>query len=204
MKIGLVLIMIVLAGCAGVQKPTIPLTEQVVPGENRTLIWQGYGTAFRFKDSGWVRDSGYDYEFTVLQRRFADHWESIKNMHRKNPNYNGYAGPRDSTLFFAISWTKESSKGLKINLHSSIGQGNGFADFEFREQGFTLEVADANPFYNRFRITQHYRYEDGRLLETEELFQLKDGKETPFMKMEEAASIFAPTKLPKAPTIFTN
>lgn len=46
------------------------------------------------------------------------------------------------------------------------------------------------------RITQHYNYKAERLLETVELFKLKDGLEIPFVKIEEKAVIFRPVKIP--------
>jgi len=62
-------------------------------------------------------------------------------------------------------------------------------------------VSSFAPF-NTYRITQHYKYEEGALLETVELFKLEKGNLTPFAKIEEEASIFRPAELTVAPTRF--
>jgi len=47
--------------------------------------------------------------------------------------------------------------------------------------------------YNRFRITQEYRYEAGELRETVELYKVDgDGREYPFARIDEEARMFRP------------
>ncbi len=67
-----------------------------------------------------------------------------------------------------------------------------------------MDVENASYFmpYNKFKITQHYNYEEGVLTETVELIKVKNGKETPFMKNEEKAWFFIKGKLNTAPTSF--
>ena len=89
-------------------------------------------------------------------------------------------------------------------INSSLGNGTGTTDTEFRKSVLTMNVPNASNFmpYNKFRITQNYNYEKGELTETVELFKEKDGKEIPFMKNEEIALIFIKGKLDIAPTTF--
>ncbi len=49
---------------------------------------------------------------------------------------------------------------------------------------------------------QLFRTRNDRVLEAVASFKLEEGKETPFVKIEEKATIFRPVKLNDAPTKF--
>lgn len=190
--------------CKSTSQAVIP-TSKTLPSteDNYTIIWVGQGKSFAYVDGEYQRSESNDYAFEVVQRRYDHTWKSVKNMHRIHPEYDGKAGAREQTLYFEIDF---SEKGEEIisELRSSLGDGSGTSDAEFREQQFQLAVKDISSLapYNTIRITQHYRYKQGELLETVELFKLEDGVETPFVKIEERAVIFRPTKLEEAPTVW--
>ena len=81
---------------------------------------------------------------------------------------------------------------------------------EFRNQNLIIDLNQNNPYYNiskytpfnKMKISQNYNYEEGLLTETVELYKDKDGKITPFSKMEETAVFYVKGKLDKAPTTF--
>jgi hypothetical protein len=164
-----------------------------VPKALKTVVYVGRGEAYRFDQGSWQRLPSYDYEFTVLQRFHEGAWESIKEIHRRHPDYDGRAGGRDQTLYFRVMSSLATDGSARLLLESSWGKGEGRAD-----QGMKNVVVEFSPDisrfapYNTFRITQHFRREDGRLSETVEVFKKKDGKETPFMKMEEEAVLYLP------------
>lgn len=190
-----------LSGCARSGAAKVPPPEDAALDAGLTLVWSGQGQAFRHRGGTWERDSTYDYAFTVVQKRNEARWNSIKTMQRRHPDYDGRAGDRTQTLFFELGFRQEG-EGLVSRLASSLGEGEGRSDREFREQRLELEAAGAGRFspYTHFRIVQHYRYEEGVLEETVELFKRKDGKEEPFMRMDERAYIYARSRLPEAPT----
>jgi hypothetical protein len=74
-------------------------------------------------------------------------------------------------------------------------------DPEFRAGGMEFDAKDISMFapFNRYRITQQYRYEQGELIEIVELFKKKGTMETPFMRFEEQAGLFAPRRFDTAP-----
>ena len=183
------------AGCAGGPEPSV--LAGATPGASRAVdeqvVWVGNGTAYLYQDGEWVRTPESDYEFLVRQNRFADHWESLKVQNRTHPDYDGSAGPADQQHFFLIEYGQESGGRLPVTLHSTYGDGSGSADPQYREAVLEFSAAGVSRFapYNRFRITQHYLYEEGRLEETVELFKLEDdGTESPFVRIEERATIF--------------
>lgn len=204
LKLPSFLIIALLASCSTSKKVVIPLSPKL-PGveDNYTLVWVGSGTSYTYTEGKYVRSEPNDYAFEVVQRRYNNAWKSIKNMHRIHPEYNGKAGPREQTMFFAIDYTQEEGKIISL-VNSSLGSGSGFSDEEFREQTIQFEVEGISSFapYNTMRITQHYKYEEGLLMETVELFKLKDGIETPFAKIEERAHIFGAKSIDGAPTKF--
>lgn len=53
--------------------------------------------------------------------------------------------------------------------------------------------------FNRYRIAQQYRYEEGELLEVVKLFKRKGTTDTPFMRSEERAGLLAPHRFDAAP-----
>jgi hypothetical protein len=89
-----------LAGCATSQ-PWMPLAA-TRPTPEVTLVWVGHGECERMEDGQWVRRPELDYDFSVEQRRMGDHWESVKSMRRLHPDYDGVAGDRAQTYFFAL------------------------------------------------------------------------------------------------------
>lgn len=187
-----------LAGC-GAPPPAVPV-QAASPTPQLTLVWVGRGEAERFEKGQWARIPAFDYEFTVEQRRFADHWESIKTLVRRHPDYDGSAGPREQVLYFRVDYTKQSS-GVSSRIQSSLGKGEGTTDPEFREASLTMkaEVSSFAPF-NTYRITQHYRYEQGELSETVELLKANEQRETPWVRNQEQASLFGPRSFEHPPS----
>jgi hypothetical protein len=200
----LALAMTLNTACSTVDKIIIP-TSKTLPSteDNYTILWIGQSESYAYVDGHYQRSQSNDYFFEVSQRRYGNSWKSVKNMHRIHPDYDGKAGPREQTMFFGIDFSKEGDN-LTSTITSSLGNGTGFSDLEFREQTIQLSLKDISSFapYNTIRIHQHYKYEEGILLETVELFKLKDGIETPFVKIEERAEIFRPAHLENTPTKF--
>lgn len=157
------------------------------------LVWVGTGTTYRWNGNDWQRTPESDYEFLVRQNRFPQHWESLKIQNRTHPDYDGSAGPADQQHFFLIEYGEPTGGGdLPITLSSTYGDGTGKSDREFREAVLEFDAAHVGRFapYQRFRITQTYRYEVGLLEETVELFdETKEGNEIPFVRIEERARI---------------
>ncbi len=193
-----------LSSCSTSNKIIIP-TSKTLPAieDNYAIVWVGSGKSYAYIDGEYQRSESNDYSFEVIQRRYGNSWKSIKNMHRIHPDYDGKAGEREQTMFFGIDFSKKGNE-IVSTINSSLGSGEGVSDKEFREQQIQFSVDDISSFapYNTIRITQYYKYEQGLLLETVELFKLKDGKETPFAKIEERAVIFRPVTLKNAPTKF--
>lgn len=190
--------------CNSSQKMVIPSSRDLPSvDDNYSIVWVGKGESFIYQNGEYQRDKTNDYSFEVVQRRYGNSWKSVKNMHRIHPDYNGKAGPREQTMFFAIDFAKEQSQ-IISKINSSLGNGNGASDSEFREQQMQIAVEGISSMapYNTIRISQHYQYEKGILLETVELFKLKGEEEIPFVRIEEKAIIFRPTTLEKAPTEF--
>lgn len=186
------------------QKSIIPLNKSLEPEDAYTIIWNGISKAYRYENGSWFRDESYDYQFNVVQKRYENHWKSIKTLHRIHPDYDGKAGDRDQTMYFEVIYKTLSEQKVQSEILASIGNGTGTSDTEFRVSELTMYVPNPSRFlpYNKFRISQNYNYEQGILTETVELILEKDGKETPFMKNEETALIFIRSKLDKAPTTF--
>lgn len=189
---------------ATAQQTVIPLSQSVAFDDTYTIIWNGISKAFRYENGNWSRDERYDYQFSVVQKRYDNHWKSIKTLHRTHPDYDGKAGDRDQTMYFEVLYNSMEGQSVHSTIQSSIGNGTGTSDPEFRDSELTMYVPKPGKFlpYNKFRITQHYDYEAGILTETVELLLEKDGKEKPFMKNEETALIYLKSKLNEAPTRF--
>ena len=200
----LVLATIIFASCTTSKQVIIP-TSKTLPSndDNYIIIWSGIGESYLYKNNQYIRSETNDYSFEVVQRRYNNKWKSVKNMHRIHPDYDGKAGKREQTMFFELDFSKKGNR-IVSTLNSSLGDGEGNSDNEFRKQKIQFSINGISSFapYNTMRITQHYKYEEGVLLETVELFKLKKGKEKPFAKIEEKAFIFRPTNLDGAPTIF--
>ncbi|MBY0427279.1 MAG: hypothetical protein K2Q22_16710 [Cytophagales bacterium] len=191
-------------GCSSPKPITIPLQRSLEWNDTYTIIWNGISKAYRYDEGKWKRDDSYDYQFDVVQKRYENRWKSVKSLHRLHPDYNGKAGDRDQTMYFEIDYRKLVERKVQADIHSSLGNGTGITDSEFRQTELVMYVPQPSSFmpYNKFRISQNYNYESGVLTETVELILEKDGKEFPFMKNEETALIFVQGKLDKAPTSF--
>lgn len=194
-------------GCAS-SAPNLPLSDRAFDEGTPTLVWVGRGEAERFEDGAYRRAPAFDYDFLVVQRRHGDHWESIKEMHRRHPDYDGSAGPRDQTYHFRIGLPEVAAGAgpYPLDVRSTLGDGSGTTDAEFRRSVLTLraDVSSMAPF-DTYRITQDYRYEDAALDEVVELFRAGP-TETPWVRNTEHAVLYAvhhfegaPTRLPAAP-----
>ncbi|NMO23571.1 hypothetical protein [Pyxidicoccus fallax] len=194
----MLMVLLTLAGCGSSRGGLVPLATGPQPEPVLTLVWVGRGEAERLEGGTWKRIPEFDYEFTVEQRRYASHWESVKSLRRRHPGYDGSAGPREQTMFFRLDYTAPDSQGrVASTIRSSLGDGTGHADPEFRQAAMEMkpDVSRFAPF-NRYRISQVYAYERGALEETVELL---DG-ETPWVRNSEKATLFAPHQFASAPT----
>jgi len=180
----------------------IPASATPFPASQNLLVWVGTGSASAFVDGAWQRAPNHDYEFSVTQRRYGDRWESIKVQHRRHPDYDGSAGARDQVHYFRIELPASgASPEVAFGLRSSFGEGSGRIDPEFRAGTMEFDARGISRFapFNRYRITQQYRYEEGELLEVVELFKRKGTTDAPFMRFEERAGLFAPHRFAAAP-----
>lgn len=193
-----------LSSCSTSKQATIPLSRSLELDDTYTIIWNGISRAYRYENGQWLRAESYDYQFDVVQKRYDNHWKSVKSLHRIHPDYDGKAGDRDQTMYFEVAYKNLIDGKVQATINSSLGNGTGTTDTEFRKSVLIMYVPNASMFmpYNKIRITQNYNYEEGVLTETVELIKEKDGKEIPFMKNEETALIFIKSKLDKAPTTF--
>lgn len=157
-----------------------------------TLVWVGQGECERFIDGAWVRAPEFDYDFSVEQRRHPTHWESVKSLRRRHAQYDGAAGDRLQTWFFHLAL----GPGAPVQVTSSLGNGSGTADAEFRSATLELQatVSAMAPF-DRYRIVQHYNYEQGSL---DEVVSLDKGT-TPWIRNHEHALLFAKTRFDGPP-----
>jgi hypothetical protein len=180
----------------------LPTSEASFTAPKTLLVWVGVGVASVYVDGAWKRSPSNDYEFSVTQRRYSDRWESIKVQHRRHPGYDGLAGPRDQSHYFRVDLPAPSNASdLPFKLISSLGNGAGQFNREFRAGRMEFDAKGVSMFapFNRFRITQQYRYEQGELVELVELFKAKNGTESLFMKIEERATMLAPHRFGGAP-----
>ncbi|MCP3138057.1 hypothetical protein [Pyxidicoccus xibeiensis] len=187
-----------LAGCGSSRGGMVPLQAGPGPEPVLTLVWVGRGEAERLEGGTWKRIPEFDYTFTVEQRRYAGHWESVKSLRRAHPDYDGSAGPREQMMYFRLDYTAPDAAGrVSSAIRSSLGDGAGHTDAEFREAVLELrpDISRFAPF-DRYRISQTYGYERGVL---EESVELLDG-ETPWVRNAEKATLFAPHHFDKAPT----
>ena len=162
-----------------------------------TLVWVGFGECERLENGAWVRRPEFDYEFTVEQRRYADHWESVKHMRRRHPGYDGSAGPREQTFHFNLEMGTPAGETLPIRITSTLGPGEGQADRAFRRASlvFHPDISAFAPF-DTYRIAQTYGYETGLLEETVSL----DKGESPWVRNQEKATLFSAHTFSSPPT----
>lgn len=181
-----------LVACSSLRTP-LPLTDVPPPPALSSSLFVGYAQAFRFAEASWVRVPTYDYEFLVLERRYADRWEVIKEIHHRHPRYDGRAGARDQTLYFLVQTSPAAGGGLDLAVAGTLGAGKGH---EGAEGKLEIEMASAErgwfvPF-DTIRIRQTRGVTRGRMEEVVELFSRKDGREIPFMKMQEQGMVYRP------------
>jgi hypothetical protein len=180
-------------GCAGASLQ-VPLQAGAGPEPELTLVWVGRGECERLEGGVWVRREELDYEFSVEQRRLGDHWESVKSLRRRHPAYDGAAGERVQTYFFRLDF----APGGAVALHSTLGDGTGTTDPEFRTAKLRFAAAGVSSMapFDRYRITQTYDYEGGQL---RELVELNKG-DAPWVRNREVATLFAARRFEGAPT----
>jgi len=181
-----------LVACSSLRTP-LPLTDVPPPPALSSSLFVGYAQAFRFAEASWVRVPTYDYEFLVLERRYGDRWEVIKEIHHRHPRYDGRAGARDQTLYFLVQASPAAGGRLELAVEGTLGAGKGH---EGAEGELEIEMASAEkgwfvPF-DTIRIRQTRAVTRGRLEEVVELFSRKDGREIPFMKMQEQGMVYRP------------
>ncbi len=198
-----------ITGCKLSQQAIVPISPDISVDDAYTIIWYGKSEAYIFVDGEYVRNPPYDYVFNVVQKRYDNMWKSTKTLHRNHPDYDFRGGQRSQAMYFEIKYLA-SDNVLKSVLTTSLGNGVGTSDNEFREQSLILDLSQKNAYYNinnhtpfnKMKITQHYNYEAGILLETVELYKEEKGVITPFAKMEETAMFYVQDKLEKAPTFY--
>jgi hypothetical protein len=182
-----------LAGCASGSSP-LPLTDSPPPVATSSSVFAGHARAFRWANDAWVADPAYDYDFLVLEKRFGDRWEAVKEIYRRHPKYDGRAGPRVQTLYFAVTMSPATDGGYDLFATTSEGYGTGHE--KAGGGGLSLEVTYARknwfvPF-DTIRIRQDQSTSPGRLAETVTLLKKEKGGEKPFMKMEEEGLVYRP------------
>lgn len=162
-----------------------------------TLVWVGRGKTEVLTDGNWVRAPQFDYDFSVEQRRYKDRWESVKSLRRRHPDYDGSAGDRTLTWFFSLDYQQTVNGSVPFQVVSSLGSGSGTTDAEFRRGTIELKapVSSMAPF-DRYRITQTYFYDEGRL---EEVIELNKG-DKPWARNFEQATLFAKRTFDSPPT----
>jgi hypothetical protein len=185
-------IVLSLPACATL-RTSLPLTDQPPQTPLSSSIYAGHARAARFVAGGWLPVPEQDYDFLVLERRFSDHWEAVKEIHRRHPRYDGGGGPRDQTLYFTVRTSPTGDGGLDLAVEGSLGAGKGHMG---PGGELVIELAtDARGWFVPFdtvRISQDRGGSTGRLAETVELFSRRDGVEIPFMRMAEEGIIYRP------------
>ncbi|MFN7990113.1 MAG: hypothetical protein U0529_21755 [Thermoanaerobaculia bacterium] len=199
-----ILLPLLLSGCS-LKPADPPYTAERWPEPQATVVWVGWGAAYERAGDGWKRTPENDYELTVVQRRYADRWETLKTLLRRHPDYKGAAGPRSQALWFRVDVGAPEGERVKLHVTSSFGDGEGTTDRDFRTTAVTLRMRGVPGYFpfNRLRITQDLRKEEGLLRERVELYKEgKDGSETPFSKIEEEARLFQPVSRGVSPLPF--
>lgn len=190
------------SGCAA-GRPPLDLGAGPRPAPEVTLVWSGRGEAERLEGGAWRRTPEFDYEFSVVQRRYPDRWESVKTLRRLHPAYDGSAGPREQVMSFRVAYGAAAGGQVASTIASTLGDGTGRTDPEFRHAVLELDAGTGSfaPF-DTFRITQDYRYEQGRLEETVELLRRGPGAEQPWVRNHEVATLYGARAFDAPPTRF--
>lgn len=200
--VALTWILVALTGCAGSPEASVIAGTRSAAGEtpDEQFVWVGTGTSYVYNNGRWQRTPEQDYQFLVRQYRYSDRWESLKIQNRTSPEYDGVAGPADQQHFFLIEFGPVQEDGtIATALRSTYGDGAGWTDSGYRSAVLVFNAEGVSRFapYNRFRISQEYRYDEGRLSETVELFKVEsDGTETPYARIQEEARIFTGAQAP--------
>lgn len=183
---------VTLTACSRLNTP-LPLTDLPPPRPLSSFVLIGHARAFRSDQGKWVREAGQDYDYLVLERRYATRWEAVKEIHHLNPGYDGRAGPRDQTLYFAVTTSAAADGGLDLAVSGTLGTGVGHASPNGAVM-IELMPAQRGIFvpYDTIRIRQKREGVAGRMEEVVELFSRRQGGEVPFMKMEEEGVIYRP------------
>lgn len=186
-----------LVACSSSTEGVLPPRAGSAPTPQLTLVWVGEGKVERLEAGQWQRGETFDYEFTVEQRRFADHWESVKHLRRRHPGYDGSAGPREETMFFRLEIGTAAAPKVPLRIASSLGPGEGSTDREFRSAELVMhpDISSLAPF-DTYRIAQRYGYEEGVLEETVSL----DKGEQHWVRSQETATLFAAHTFDAPPT----
>ncbi len=106
-------------------------------------------------------------------------------------------------MYFGLKYNSIQNGKVNAIVLSSLGEGTLNADNEYRNAVIDINVKNASMFmpYNKIKITQLYEYEKGKSTKAVLLLKVMDGKEIPFMKIEEEEDYFyLKSKLVKAPT----
>jgi hypothetical protein len=185
-------LLVPLLGCGSTRSP-VPLSAGPPPEPLSSTVLAGHARAWLYAKGAWVEAPAYDYDFLVFERRYEGRWEVVKEIHRRDPRYDGRAGARDQTVYFEVRTTPAADGGQDLSVQSNLGAGTGHVDAG--GDGFVLVMAAAQkgmfvPF-DTIRIRQSPSRE-GHLEETVELSSKKHGVERPFMKMEERGLVYRP------------
>lgn len=198
--LGCLVLSLSITACGAAAPVPLDLRDRAADEPELELVWVGRGECERMEGDAFVRAPAFDYDFSVVQRRYADRWESVKTMRRLHSGYDGSAGPREQVLGFRIGLDAMLDGRAGGEVRSTLGIGRWTADPEFRESTVTLaaDVSAMAPF-DTYRIVQHYRYEDGEL---EEEVELRDGGEAGpiWVRNHEHARLFAVRTFDGAPT----
>ena len=89
--------LILLLACA--PKYPQPLSSEAWPAPVALYTWVGRGEGSAWRDGAWVRDPAGDYDYVVVQRRYASSWEVTKEMDYRHPDHRG---KRHSSLYFRV------------------------------------------------------------------------------------------------------
>ena len=187
---------VLFAGCS-LKPADPPYTAAKPPEPLTTAVWVGTGESWQRSGDGWRRTPENDYELTVVQRRYGSHWETLKTLLRRHPDYGGTAGPRSQTLWFRVDVGEADGERVKLRVTSTLGDGEGTSDRDFRRMRVTVRAKGVPRFFpfDHYRITQDLEVEEGRLRERVDLLEMrKDGSEVPFAKIEEEARLFRPAR----------